>query len=308
MCSLECNQIFNISVKEIVTLYMKMAYGKQKKFYSKKRKLIADIDEILTYYQERGMQITVRQIYYQCVSRNLISNNKQQYNKISEVITDGRLAGLLDWDVIEDRTRYTREIPHWRKPQDIIKAAAEQYRIDTRASQPCYIECWIEKDSLVSILEDTCRTYDIACFSCRGYPSVTALREAALRFNDKQKKCVILYAGDHDPSGLKIPEAIQENLKEFNANVELRRIGLNLAQIEQLNLPPNFAKEKDPNYPEYVKKTGLKVCWELDALPPERLSAIFEQNIEELTDFDEWHKMIKIEKQHKTYFSKYINE
>ena len=125
----------------------------------------------------------------------------------------------------------------------------------------------------------------MACFSCRGFPSITALREAALRFNYSGKKNIILYAGDHDPSGLKIPAIIQERLKIFNANVELKRIGLTLAQIEELNLPPFYAKEKDGNYAEYVKNTGTKYAWELDALPPEKLSAIFENEINGLSDF-----------------------
>lgn len=179
---------------------MKKAYGKQKRLINKRKELIARIDDIVTPYAEKDMKITVRQVYYQCVAQKIIDNNKDEYNKISDVIADGRMAGLLDWDVIEDRTRYTREISHWSSPQEILRAAAEQYKIDTRATQPFYVECWIEKDSLVSILETTCRKLDVACFSCRGYPSITVLREAAIRFHQKDKPGIILYAGDLTPA------------------------------------------------------------------------------------------------------------
>lgn len=168
-----------------------------------------------------------------------------------------------------------------------------------------YCECWIEKDSLVSILEGTCRELDVPCFSCRGYPSITALHEAANRFRDKEN-AVILYGGDHDPSGLKIPQIIKERFEEFEVNVNLHRLGLTLEQIKELKLPPFPAKEKDKNYAWYVKATGQTQAWELDALPPEKLSAMFESAIECLTDFQELERMQEREKADKTYFSELL--
>ena len=97
-------------------------------------------------------------------------------------------------------------------------------------------------------------------------------------------------------------------MNTFNANIELKRIGLTLNQIEELNLPPFYAKEKDGNYKEYVKNTGTTLAWELDALPPEKLSEIFERNIAELTDYDALQKMIELEKGDKTYFSEIIDK
>ena len=282
---------------------MKKAYGEPKRLTGKTRELIKAIDRIVTEYDEKGMKITVRQVYYQCVSRKILDNSKDSYTKISDVIAKGRLAGLIDWEAIEDRGRYVRSNAHWDSPQQIIQAAAEQYRINTRATQPYYIECWIEKDSLVSILEKTCNSLDVPCFSCRGFASITALYEAAQRFRGK-KNAVILYAGDHDPSGLKIPQTIIERLNEFEVDVRLERIGLTLDQINALNLPPYPAKEKDNNFKEYYQNTGLTEAWELDALPPDTLSAIFESAINRYTDFYALDKMRKLEKQHKSYFSK----
>ena len=280
---------------------MKKAYGEPKRIKSKRRELIEKIDEIATEYYEAGMKLTVRQAYYQCVSRGFIDNNDKEYGKISGLVADGRMLGLIDWDMIEDRTRFKRGNVHWESPKQIIEAAAEQYRIDTRATQPYYVEAWIEKDSLVSILEDTCRSLDVPCFSCRGYPSLTALYEAANRFRDKDN-AIILYAGDHDPSGLMIPQVITERLAEFEVNVKLHRLGITLEQVNELKLPPFPAKEQDKNYAEYVKNTGMTQAWELDALPPEKLSAMFESAIESLTDFEELERMQDKENRDKTYF------
>ena len=279
---------------------MYQAFGTQKRLTSKRKKLIKNIDNIIQSYTEAGMQITVRQVYYQCVSKNLIPNNANQYNKIVDLVADGRLHGLIDWAAIEDRTRYKRANAHWDSPEEIIQSAIESYKIDTRKTQPVYLEAWIEKDSLVSILEDTCRSLDVPCFSCRGNPSITALHEASIRFAEHQdKKCIILYAGDHDPSGLNIPQVIQERFNDFCVDVDLRRIGITLEQIKELDLPPFPAKTTDGNYKKYVMTTGLIDSWELDALPPETLSALFRDNILALTDSHLWKQELDRQKRDK---------
>lgn len=285
---------------------MLKAYGEKKKIAKKTLDFIQQLNEIIEPYEAKGMKITLRQLYYQCVSKCLIKNNKTQYSHLGEIVNNARFAGLLDWNVIEDRTRCVRVNSHWNNPQEIINAAAEQYRIDVRATQPIYLEAWIEKDSLVSILEQVCEPLDVPFFSSRGFTSITALHDAALRFKNQNRKSVILYAGDHDPSGLKISSVIRETLKTFGADVELKRIGLTVEQIRELNLPPFFAKESDKNYKQYVKDTGLTQAWELDALPPEYLAEIFRSEIEALTDGQKLQNMIERENADKTYFEKFV--
>lgn len=272
---------------------MKIIYT-TKRLSKKRRDMINKIDNIISEYSAKGIQLTVRQCYYQCVSRGIMHNNSASYTKISELIADGRLAGLLDWDAIEDRTRYTRENSHWISPKEIIDDAVEMYQIDTRATQPIYVECWIEKDSLVSILEETCRRLDVPCCSCRGFPSITMLHEASQRFQEHDHS-VLLYAGDHDPSGLTIPESIKKAFNQFGVDVDFRRIGITLDQIASLDLVPFPAKVQDKNFKKYVETTGQFQAWELDALPPEMLSAMFENEINSLTDFDKLKQLQRLE-------------
>ena len=285
---------------------MKIAYGKQKRLAGKTKKLIESINGIVEEYSAQGLNLTVRQVYYQLVARGFIPNRQEEYRKISKTISAGRLAGLIDWDCIEDRTRSVREIQHWDNPQQILIAAAEQYRIDTRATQPCYIEAWCEKDALVGILSDIGSQLDVPVFSCRGNPSITALHEAAERFRDKSNS-ILLYAGDFDPSGLNIPLVIGERLEQFGVDVQIDRIGLTLDQIRRLDLPPNVAKESDGNYKKYVQDTGLTQSWELDALPPDILSGIFTEAINKLTDSEALKDMQERQKRDKSYFSQLLN-
>ena len=143
------------------------------------------------------------------------------------------------------------------------------------------------------------------CFSCRGFASVTALYDAAGRFSEHDNS-VILYAGDHDPSGLKIPQVIHERLNLFGVCVTLERLGLTYEQVTDLDLPPYPAKQQDKNFDEYVRLTGLKEAWELDALPPEYLADLFTKSIERYTDFEQLELMKRKERQHKSYFDSLI--
>ena len=284
---------------------MKQAFGKQKRIIKKRRDLITEIDAIANDYEQRSMRLTVRQCYYQLVSRAIIQNSKTEYENIVDLVRDGRLAGLLDWEAFEDRGRYVRENPHWNSPKEIIEAAARQYRIDTRQTQPYYIEAWIEKDSLVSILEDICRPLDVSCLSCRGFSRVTALYEASERIKADGRPSIILYCGDHDPSGLRIAQNIAERFSQtFElTNLTFRRIGITYEQVKAMNLPPFPAKEKDKNYDWYVRTTGLTEAWEVDALPPEVLKKLYTDALSEYTDFTELERMREREKADKSYFS-----
>ena len=49
--------------------------------------------------------MTVRQIYYQLVARGHVENTVRSYDNVQALINNARLAGLLDWDSMEDRER-----------------------------------------------------------------------------------------------------------------------------------------------------------------------------------------------------------
>ncbi len=256
-----------------------------KKLQAKTLEKIMLIDGIIREYMDNGIVMSVRQLYYQLVSRGHIENTQENYGKLDNWLNLGRLYGLIDWSGIEDRTRGERAVSHWDNPQKIIYSAARCYAIDKRADQPNYIEAWVEKDALIGVLEPLAKRYDLVCFSCRGYPSTTTMKDAAERFiaqEDKDAR-IILYAGDHDPSGFDICRSIQEKMQMFGADVDVRRIGLTMEQIETYNPPPNVAKETDKRWRKYVEQYG-KSSWELDALDPKILSDLYAQEIEELTD------------------------
>jgi hypothetical protein len=85
---------------------------------------ISRANRIIAEYQAQGFKLTVRQLYYQMVSRDMIPNNERSYKRIVNLISDGRDAGLIDWSMIEDRGRVLRVNAHWETPAEILRSAA----------------------------------------------------------------------------------------------------------------------------------------------------------------------------------------
>ncbi len=134
------------------------------RFGAKALLTIKKANEILEEYTKQGFDLTLRQLYYQFVSRAIIPNNQREYKNLGGIINDARLAGLIDWDHIVDRTRNIRGNTHWSNPSSIISACASQFMIDKWADQPYRVEVWIEKDALIGVIERVCRMLDISYF------------------------------------------------------------------------------------------------------------------------------------------------
>lgn len=250
---------------------------------------IGQINSIIDEYMGNGYSLTIRQIYYQLVSRDIIPNRQSEYNKISALVTDARRAGLIDWDAIEDRTRYLRGRIHYQSPGEAVRDSADRYGTDLWRDQAHYVEVWIEKDALIGIASQAAAKYDVRSFSCRGYTSDSAIYSAGQRLRqqiDAGKKPVVLHLGDHDCSGVDMSRDILDRLELFSRKpgmIDLQRIALNMDQIEAYKPPVNPAKETDSRYSAYVRKYGSN-SWELDALPPEILEQIISDNITKYMD------------------------
>jgi hypothetical protein len=257
--------------------------------------LIEKINEIIDEYDKQRYSLTLRQVYYQLVARGYIPNNDKQYKIVGNAVNDGRLAGLIDWDAIEDRTRFIRKNSHWNSPIDIINSAKHSYYKNHWDNMENYIEVWVEKDALIGIVQAVCRKYDVPNFSCRGYTSQSEMWRASERFIEKEnenKQCYLIHLGDHDPSGIDMTRDIQDRLAYFGAHVGVNRIALNRDQIDIYKPPPNPAKITDSRCSGYIKKHG-KTSWELDALPPNELEDIIEDEILQYIDRREWERIEK---------------
>ncbi len=255
-------------------------------------KVIEQANAIIDVYRAQGYDLTLRQLYYQFVSRDLLANTAKNYNRLGDIISKGRRAGLVDWSAIVDRTRELSELSSWDSPRDILDAVAQQFRLDLWEGQENYVEVWFEKDALMGVFERAANPLRVPFFSCRGYTSDSSVWAAAQRLARRTRgaqRVTILHFGDHDPSGLDMTRDIGERLRLFGASrVTVNRLALNMDQVEQYDPPPNPAKESDSRFAEYQAEYGDE-SWELDALEPTVLAKLVRDEVRGLVDVEEWN-------------------
>ena len=283
------------------------------KFNAASLKIIEIANGILNEYRSMGYRLSLRQLYYQLVARDYIENSVKSYKRIGNLVSDARLAGLLDWNMIEDRGRETVIPNAWTSPAEIVRAAASQFRVDRWKGQPCHVEVMVEKDALSGILEPVCRDLHVRFTANKGYSSSSAMYEAGKRIaqamNNRGRKVHVFYLGDHDPSGIDMTRDIRERLGMFSESkkIKVHRLALNYDQVEQWSPPENPAKETDSRYQAYAEEFG-ESSWELDAVEPRTLADLVREGIQELIDEDQWEKIMEVEKAMRLDLDKFADE
>lgn len=258
--------------------------------------LLAKAVEVIDEYEAQGYQLTLRQLYYQLVARDIIPNESNWYKQLGEVVSNGRLGGHIDWDSIVDRGRNPVMPSQWDSPAEILQAAADGFRLDRWKGQRYHVEVWCEKDALSGVIEPVCQRYHVRFLANRGYSSSTAMYDAAQRFQvaaSQGQSPVVLYLGDHDPSGLDMSRDVQDRLDllTYEMGVETFRLALNYPQVSDYSPPPNPTKIKDSRAKEYIGQYGME-SWELDALEPQVLDGLISDAIEQFLDPEEWELVV----------------
>jgi len=241
--------------------------------------IIERADQICADYAAAGYDLTLRQLFYQFVSRAWIENTHQAYKRLGSIVNDARLAGLIDWFHIVDRTRNLASPWADDSPSSAIDLAARGYRLDRWQGQRNYVEVWVEKDALSGVISRAANEWDAPWFACRGNVSQSEMWAAGRRLarqvrDHDRESIVILHLGDHDPNGIDMTRDIEARLREFMGDsdwaLEVRRIALNMDQVRALNPPPNPVKLTDSRANGYIAQFGHE-SWELDALDPAAL-------------------------------------
>jgi hypothetical protein len=269
--------------------------------------LIKVANSIIEEYEQVGMSMSLRQLYYQMVARGLLENTKENYNKIGSIINDGRMAGLVSWTAIEDRGRQLMGYQTFSCPEEAVRWLREtKYMNDLWEEQSFRPEVWVEKAALEGVIGDICSKLRVDFFSCRGYNSQSEQWRAGRRFAQyiaKGQRPIVFHLGDHDPSGIDMTRDNRERLALFAGTpVNVVRIALNMDQIDQFNPPPNPAKESDVRFNDYQRKFGDK-SWEVDALDPKTIHSIIEKAVLSIRDEKKWDDALRQEAQDKLVLS-----
>jgi len=246
--------------------------------------------------------MTLRQLYYQLVSRQKIENNRSQYQAVSFALVQARKEGFIPWEWIEDRTRRPRTVSMWDDLSDFSDTVLSSYRRDVWDSQPRYVEVWLEKDALSGIFEDALEPYGVTLNVGRGYDGWSSIHNAAERYGTRESTTV-LYFGDFDPSGEDMARSLRERLAFFESSPEIQKIALTYEDIALYNLPPDFTKAKDTRQKEFVAKYG-DVAVELDALRYDILRDRITREVEARMDLDMLAAVRQIERTEKEELAK----
>jgi len=241
-----------------------------------------------------GLNLTLRQLYYQFVAGGLLANTERNYKKLGSIINNARLAGYINWYAIEDRTRNLMGLSHWKNPGDIMKSVASSFKVDKWEGQKYRPEVWIEKEALAGVISSVCNELDVSYFACRGYVSQSEMWSASQRFKRYDATPIIIYLGDHDPSGIDMTRDIQDRQDMFGGGVLDERIALNMDQIDEYKPPPNPAKLTDTRASDYILRFGHE-SWELDALDPFVLQDLVRETVLKYRDENTYQEVIEQE-------------
>jgi hypothetical protein len=262
-----------------------------------------DLEEFVEYLQdisnEIGFKVSSRGWCYLLETRRLI--NKDEFDKVNELINKCRRKGLLPIDFVMEES--AREFHNVEEPDDegiikkfgrylnIARHAPEFYTPDWWEGEEYYIQMVVEKIDLVTLFEPVCEEYHLCIANSKGWSSMLQRAEYARRFAEAEQrglKCVLLYAGDHDPDGLRISEFIRKNLYDLKdivwddglegydpTDLIIERFGLNYDFIEENNLTwidnlitgskKNLASPTHKNFKmayvqEYLHTIGERKC------------------------------------------------
>ncbi len=265
--------------------------------------VIERVEAVLSEYQ--GHTLTVRQMHYQFVSRGWYKNTDRNYQRLGNVISDSRLAGLLPWDAFEDRGRGLRGWNTVSGPREAHTKMIEQFKLDLWRTQPYRPEVWVEKQALEGVIGEICSELRVDFYATKGYNSQSEQWKAGRRlagYITKGQMPIIFHLGDHDPSGVDMTRDNRDRLSLFaGVPITVVRLGLNMDQIEQYNPPPNYVKVNgygeysDSRAKEYVRTFNTEESWELDALSPKVIHNLIEENVKRLRDEELWDEALEEE-------------
>lgn len=246
-----------------------------------------------------GFKVSARGWAYLLETNRMI--NKDEFDKVNNLINKCRKLGYLPIDfVAEEDARAFKNVEKPNKDNIIdylgtwlehAQKASELYTPDWWDGEEYYIQMVVEKIDLVTLFKPVCEEYHLCIGNSKGWSSMLQRAEYSRRFSLAEAKglqSVLLYAGDHDPDGLRISEFIRKNLQDLKdiewedglsgydpADLIIDRFGLNYDFIEENGLTwidnlitgskKNLASPTHKNFhmsyvQEYLETIGERKC------------------------------------------------
>lgn len=281
----------------------------------KETKRITRLIELATGILDEEFPMTVRQLFYRLVSVGALENRRNDYVKVSRIMTIARNDGRVEWDAIVDRSRADYAPTVWEDAAEYVDTLKVGYRKDYWHTQPAHVEIWVEKDAVVGSIEELTNDLGVRLRPGKGFQSTTKVHEIAELFSRIKKPIFVYYLGDHDASGRKAEDELKDRVHSHLLNLlldrdsdhgsigrayagtyfSMERLAIHPEDIRTYRLPPLKVKSTDPRAPGFRAKYGNR-CVELDALPVVELRRRIQTAVEQHIDSDSWARAINVEK------------
>lgn len=287
--------------------------------HKKTQKIINIILELVAQYT---IPLTVRQVHYKLVETPEANhpNTINGYQKASRILTKMRYAGLLDWEKIVDETRDTYKTISYKNIKEAEKNLLKKYRRDRWKDNEYYLEVWVEKRTLIRQFFEITDKYDVRLASGGGFSSATYIKDAMLRlYPKKDKKIIIFYFGDLDPSGDFMNEDIENRFAEWGIELDIFRVALNEEHLDKYKLQKKFDVKvkkgnkiynkikEDPRAKRFYDKYGELFQVELEALDPNVLNQMLDYSILCYADLKQQDRVKLVEKKEVKDIKKKLN-
>ena len=219
---------------------------------------------------------------------------KGDFGTAQDLVNDCRKSGLLPMDICsEDGAREWLHVEdvsgqdvdaHGGALLDSLNAWIEDYLpFSFWDDKPVYIEMMVEKVDLRELFSPVCARYRDPLANAKGWSDLHTRAAMMRRFAAHEaagRTCVLLYCGDHDPAGLRISDALRDNLAELSravgwepSSLIIDRFGLNydfilanrLTWIDNLQTgtgkdlaDPRHPDHRKPFVQEYIRRYGAR--------------------------------------------------
>jgi hypothetical protein len=249
----------------------------------RRRATMSEMEEraaFLIDYAERYGPVSVRGLYYQAEVANVpgIDKAESSYDKVQRQVLLLRRGGRLDYEHIADNTRWMRKPTSYGSPEDALAETARTYRRNLWRDADDYVEIWIEKDALASVIYPITELYDVPLMVARGFSSESYAYEAIAARGDSVRDYYVYHFGDFDRSGQDAARDIQEKLTRLARElcrpfqIIFEQVAVTQGQIARWGLPTRPPKRKSPA----DRKWPHDYACELDAIPPDTLRDLVE--------------------------------
>lgn len=263
------------------------------------KKQIENLCSALHAIIDRYKPMTVRQVYYQAVTRGLIDKTETEYkNVVCRLLGNMRRDGDLRYDWIADNTRYMRKPRTYNSLTDMLEVTKDTYRRALWNNQRSRVEIWLEKEALAGVLFNVTSEWDVPLMVTRGYPSMSYIHSAAETIAEEPQFTHLYYFGDHDPSGVDISRFVKQGISELldkwgwdpERCFSFERVAVTQAQIAEYNLPTRPTKKSDSRARNFK---GESV--EVDAIEPDQLRVLCRTCIERHVDVEALQRLQAVE-------------